>query len=110
MVQLDVMVPFGELLVRIGMLMEAVRNHVRDTAAVGLIATEWQRILGPLPRGITEDSAPAHDQDTSELTEADTRDDPDAELRRAFQTAMQRLGCDEATSGRQVETATTNNG
>lgn len=97
MVQLDVMVRFDELLVRIGMLMEAVRNHVRDNTAIALIATEWQRILGPLPRGITESSGAVHDRsgsgddDGPDASEADAGNDPDAELRNAFQGAMRRI-------------------
>lgn len=51
MVQLDVMVRFDELLGRIGLMMETVRQHVPDIATVGLIATAWQQILGPYPRG-----------------------------------------------------------
>ena len=97
MVQLDVMVRFDELLVRIGMLMEAVRNHVRDNTAIALIATEWQRILGPLPRGITESAGAVHDRSRSgdddgpDAPEADGGNDPDAELRNAFQGAMRRI-------------------
>lgn len=107
MVQLDAMVRFDDFILRLGMMMEAVRDHVRDTTAIAAIATTWQRILGPLPRGITESPAAVHDRGGSVIdvgsqpTEADAGDGPDAELRAAFEGAMQRLasGPDERGSG-----------
>lgn len=103
MVQLDLMVGFDELLGRIGLMMEAVRKHVPDTVAVGLIATEWQRILGPLPRGITEgtgavaDRSRSGDDDGPQPEEADGGTDSDADLRNAFVAAMHRLSAESAS-------------
>ncbi|MBI1314501.1 hypothetical protein GC176_24680 [bacterium] len=97
MVQLDAMVRFDELLVRIGLMMEAVRQNVRDNAAIALIATEWQRILGPLPRGITNGSLTAQERGRSGDDDgSDAGDDADADLRAAFEGAMQRLAADSA--------------
>jgi len=102
MVQLDAMVRFDEFIVRLGMMMEAVRDHVRDATAIASIATTWQRILGPLPRGITESPVAVHDRGGSVIdvgsqpAETDAGDDPDADLRTAFAGAMRRLAADSA--------------